>query len=101
MAEAAHRAADSPLQVPVRCDHRITRLRWAAVSWERRSPPLAVPRTSTTACRTPTWPGIAATAGNHPDTASNGCTTCPAARCRWRRRCKVLQADCVLFLFLD
>lgn len=98
MAEAAHRAADSPLQVPARCDRRTTRPRWVAVSWERRSPPSAVLRTSTTACRIPTWLGSAAAAGNHPDTASNGCTICPAARCRWRHRCRVLQTGCVLLL---
>lgn len=98
MAEAAPRAAGSPPQVPARCDHRTTRPRWAAASWERRSPPSAVPRTSMIACQTPTWPGSAATAGSHPDTASNGCTTCPAARCRSRRRCRVLQAGCVLLL---
>lgn len=98
MAEVARQAAGSPPQVPARCDHRATRPRWPAVSWEHRSPPSAVPRTSMTACRTPAWPGSAATADNHPGTASNGCTTCPEAHCRLRRRYRVLQASCVLFL---
>jgi len=91
-AMAARQAADSPLRDPARCGRPVSHPRQATASSARHNPRSVVPRTSGTACRTPAWPGIVAVEGSHPDTASSGCTTCPAAHCHWRRRCRELQA---------
>jgi len=96
-AKAAHRVAGSLLQHPAaRCEPRTTHPRWAAASWGRRNLPSAALRILMIVYRIPAWPGNAAAADNHPDTASNGCTTCPEARCRWRRRYRELRTRYVL-----